>query len=105
MGAIASSTGQSSELPSSQMASILHYTHTTGTLKITVQPVHNENVITGEQLTLDINVPTSAIPMPKGDTASTPTGIPLFSLHETAYDAIPVTPPAGVDTTVTSETK
>jgi hypothetical protein len=112
MGAIGSSTGQSSGLTSSQMTSIVHAIlgHTTGTLQVTVQPVHNKNVITDELLTLDINVPMSAIPVPKGDNTSMPTGISGFSVHETvtgsySYDNLPVTPPAGVNTTVTSKAK
>ncbi|MFD1676216.1 hypothetical protein [Alicyclobacillus fodiniaquatilis] len=104
----ASASGaDTSGVSSSEMASILSTVlkQLKGSMQITVQPVNGQNVVTSEQLTMDMNLPISSLPIPAGGTdSSLASDIDSIGLHETMSmnytydDSTPFTPPADLNT-------
>ncbi|GMA49934.1 hypothetical protein GCM10025857_12910 [Alicyclobacillus contaminans] len=107
LNSLGDSVGGTGDLSTTQVESIVNTIlhNLNGSLNITVQPVNNQSVITGEQLTLDLDVPISQLPIPESEKSTVLAELTGFTIHETAtynftYDNVTITPP--VDTSSAS---
>ncbi len=113
MNSIVNTSNQSSSMSSSQIASLLNtiIKQTKGSIQITVQPTNGQDLISSEQLTLDMMLPMSTLAAQLGSTSGTSTmssstsanDIQSISIHETmtasyTYNNNPIVAPTGIDT-------
>ncbi len=116
MNSIAHTSSQGSSISSSQMASLLNaiIKQMKGALQITVQPTNGQDLISSEQLTLDMMLPMSTLETQLGSTSGTPAQSPSasansiqsISIHETmtgdyTYNNNPIVTPTGIGTSST----
>lgn len=109
LSSLTASTGTASGVSSSEISavirSILKQLH--ASMQVTVQPVAAQNLITSEQMTLDMNLPVSALPIPASSSTSLSSDVTSITLHETVsanytYNNTPINPPSGLPTTVST---
>ncbi|WAH36113.1 hypothetical protein [Alicyclobacillus dauci] len=95
----ADGTGMSPSDMSKLINSVLGHMH--GTMSITVNPVGGKTLITGENMTIDMNIPMNSLPIP-ASAKSSASEISAISLHETlaagyTYNSDPITPPSDLN--------
>lgn len=116
MNSFANTSSQGSSISSSQIASLLNaiIKQMKGAVQVTVQPTNGQDLISSEQLTLDMVLPMNTLEAQFESTSgasaqsssTSANDIQSISIHETmaasyTYNNNPIVPPTGIDTSST----